>query len=170
MRRAGLGTLAALALVAACSRPAGKSEELQPGEVAQLDEAGFERLRQQHRGRILLVNFWATWCDPCREEFPALVRLDRAYRARGLSVAEISMDEPESVPEVRQFLNSQGAQFGSYLRNFHDFEALVDSINPRWGGGIPATFLYDRDGKLVHSWEGATSFEELDRSVRPLLR
>jgi thiol-disulfide isomerase/thioredoxin len=164
-----VGGVASLVLLAACSRRADKSEELRPGEIVKLDEADFQHLREQHRGRVLLVNFWATWCDPCREEFPALVRLDRAYRTQGLSIAAISMDEPESVVAVREFLKSQGAQFGSYLHNFHDFTVVVNSINPRWGGGIPATFLYDRHGRPVQSWEGATSFEEFDRSVRPLL-
>lgn len=80
------------------------------------------------------------------------------------------MDEPGSTPAIEQFLKFQGAQFGSYRQNFRDFAALVDSINPRWGGGIPATFLYDRQGKLVTSWQGATSFEESEVAVRPLLR
>ena len=117
-----------------------------------------------------MVNFWATWCEPCREEFPDLVRLHNTYRSRGLSVVAISMDEPESVPAIEQFLKSQGAKFGSYRQNFKDFEALVNSINPRWGGGIPATFLYDREGRLVESWQGATTFEEFEGAIKPLLR
>ncbi len=169
MRLAHLVALAGLGVVAACSRSAAPAEPLKALEVVKLDEAGLARLREQQRGHVLLVNFWATWCGPCREEFPALVRLDRAYRARGLSLAVISMDEPESVPAIRQFLKFQGAPFGSYLRDFHDFPALVDSINPAWGGGIPATFLYDGQGNLARSWEGATPFEELDRCLRPLL-
>ncbi len=116
-----------------------------------------------------MVNFWATWCDPCREEFPNLVRLHNTYRSHGLSVLAISMDEPESVPAIEQFLKSQGANFGSYRQHFKDFEALVNSINPRWGGAIPATFLYDREGRLVESWQGATTFEEFERAVKPLL-
>jgi thiol-disulfide isomerase/thioredoxin len=152
-----------------CSRLAVPPEPAPPAKVADLDEKGWDALREQYRGRVLLVDFWATWCEPCREEFPALVRLHQNYRGRGLSVVAISMDEPESVPAVEQFLNSQGAQFGSYRHHFHDFVALVDSINPRWGGGIPATFLYDPQGKLVDSWQGPTSYAELERTVRPLL-
>ena len=98
-----------------------------------------------------------------------MVRLHNTYRGHGLSVVAISMDEPESVAAIEQFLKSQGAQFGSYRQHFKDFEALVNSINPRWGGSIPATFLYDREGKLVNSWEGATRFEEFEGAVKPLL-
>ncbi len=168
MRPACAVALMTVAL-AACSHRGSPPEPPPLRGVINLDEAGWERLREQYRGRVLLVNFWATWCEPCREEFPGIVQLDRTYRDRGLSVVAISMDEPESVPAIEQFLRSQNTNFGSYRQNFRDFAALVDSINPAWRGGIPATFLYDRDGKLVRSWVGATSFQEFDRAVRPLL-
>jgi len=80
------------------------------------------------------------------------------------------MDEPESVTAIEQFLKSQGAKFGSYRQHFKDFVALVNSINPSWGGGIPATFLYDRDGRLINSWQGATTFQEFEGAIKPQLR
>ena len=166
LRASGIATLL---LCAACSRSVIPSEPPPPRGIVDLDENGWDRLRAQQRGRVLVVNFWATWCEPCRDEFPDLVRLHNTYRGRGLSVVAISMDEPESVPAIEQFLKSQGANFGSYRQHFKDFEALVNSINPRWGGGIPATFLYDRQGRLVESWQGATTFEEFERAVKPLL-
>jgi thiol-disulfide isomerase/thioredoxin len=162
-------TLAILLLCACCSHSSVPSEPPAPRAVVDLDETGWERLRAQQRGRVLLVNFWATWCEPCREEFPNLVRLYNTYRSHGLSLVAISMDEPESVPAIQQFLKSQGANFGSYRQQFKDFEALVNSINPRWSGGIPASFLYDREGRLVKSWQGATTYEEFEGAVKPLL-
>jgi thiol-disulfide isomerase/thioredoxin len=155
--------------MAGCSRLTVPPEPRPPAGVAELDEQGWARLRARYRGRVLLVNFWATWCEPCREEFPGIVRLHQSYRARGLSVVAISMDEPGSVPAIEAFLKAQGAQFGSYHHHFHDFAALVDSIDPGWGGGIPATFLYDREGKLIQSWQGPTSLGEFERAVQPLL-
>jgi len=165
-----ISCLAVLFLCVCCSRSVIPSEPPPPKGVVELDETGWAKVHAQQRGRVLLVNFWATWCDPCREEFPNLVRLHNTYRSRGLSVVAISMDEPESRPAIEQFLKSQGANFGSYRQHFKDFEALVNSINPRWGGGIPATFLYDREGRLVKSWEGATTFEEFEGAVKPQLR
>jgi len=140
-----------------------------PVGIPDLNEAGWERVRRDHHGRVLLVNFWATWCEPCRDEFPTLVRLHNQYRARGLSLIAISMDEPESLPAIEQFLKAQGAHFGSYRHNFADFAKFIDSVNPLWGGGIPASFLHDRDGKLVKSWQGDTSFENFERALLPLL-
>jgi thiol-disulfide isomerase/thioredoxin len=162
--------LTVLLLCPGCSRSKNPSEPPPPRGVVNLDEDGFQQLRARQRGRVLLVNFWATWCEPCREEFPDLVRLYNTYRSQGLSVLAISMDEPESVSAIEQFLKSQGASFGSYRQNFKDFEVLVNSINPQWGGGIPATFLFDREGRLVDSWQGATTFDEFERAVKPLLR
>ena len=153
----------------ACSRSAAPPEPPPPTEIVNLNEEGWRQVRARHRGRVLLVNFWATWCEPCREEFPALVRLYNSYRGRGLSLVAISMDEPESVAAIEQFLQSQGAPFGSYRHSFRDFGAFVDAVNPRWGGAIPASFLYDREGKPVASWQGATPFEEFERAVKPLL-
>ena len=161
--------LAVLLLCACCSHSVIPSEP-PPRGIVDLDETGWERLRAQQRGRVLLVNFWATWCEPCREEFPNLVRLHNTYRSHGLSLVAISMDEPESRPAIEKFLKSQGANFGSYRQQFKDFEALVNSINPRWGGGIPATFLYDQEGRLVKSWQDATTYEEFERAVKPLLQ
>ncbi|MBZ5514639.1 MAG: TlpA family protein disulfide reductase [Acidobacteriia bacterium] len=156
-----------LALTASCSTL--PPEPPPPAAITNVNEEGWRAIREQQRGRVLLVNFWATWCDPCREEFPALVRLHKTYRSRGLSLVAISMDEPESVPAIEKFLQEQGAQFGSYRQNCRDFGAFVDTVNPRWGGGIPATLLFDRNGKLVESWQGATKFEEFERTVKPLL-
>ncbi len=158
-----------VAAAVACSRSTVPPEPAPPTEIIELNELSWQQVRARYRGRVLLVNFWATWCDPCREEFPALVRLYNSYHGRGFSLVAISMDEPESTNAIEQFLNSQGARFGSYRQGFRDFGAFVDAINPRWGGGIPASFLYDRDGKLVESWEGATTFEDFERAVKPLL-
>lgn len=169
-RRRRLAGLALLCLGVACSGSSVPPGPPPPTGVVNLDEKGWEEVRSRHRGRVLLVNFWATWCEPCREEFPAIVRLHQTYRARGLSVVTISMDEPESVAAIEDFLKSQGALFGSYRHNFDDFSALIDTLNPRWGGGIPASFLYDRQGRLVSSWQGATKYAEFESAVVPLLR
>ena len=159
-----------LAMVAACTHSAIPPEPLPPRDIADLNEEVWRQVLRRHQGRVVLVNFWATWCEPCREEFPALVRLHNTYRSQGLSLVAISMDEPESVPAIEQFLTSQGARFGSYRHSFRDFGKFIDTVNPRWGGGIPASFLFDRQGRLVESWQGATSFEEFQRAVEPLLR
>jgi len=156
-------------LVAAVSCSRVPPEPAPPAGIVNIDEATWKQVKARQADRVLLVNFWATWCEPCREEFPALVRLHDTYRAKGLSLVAISMDEPESVGDIEKFLKSQKANFGSYRHNFQDFGAFIDTVNPKWGGGIPASFLFDRSGKLIDSWQGATSYEELEAAVRPIL-
>ena len=167
-RRIAIAGCAAIAAIApSCSRV--PPEPAPPAGIVNINEDGWKEIQARHQGRVVLVNFWATWCEPCREEFPALVRLHETYRGRGLSLVAISMDEPESTEEIQKFLTSQRAHFGSYRHQFRDFGAFIDTVNPRWGGGIPASFLYDRNGKLVSSWQGATTFEEFEAAVKPLL-
>ena len=158
---------ALLVVMVSCSRV--PPEPAPPAEVVNINEEAWQAVKARHTDRVLLVNFWATWCEPCREEFPALVRLHNTYRGKGLSLVAISMDEPESETEIKAFLKSEGAQFGSYRHNFRDFGAFIETVNPRWGGGIPATFLFDRNGKLVDSWQGATAYQDFQAAVEPLL-
>ena len=169
-RRFHLLLMVFLAGIAGCSQSAIPPEPPPPSGILDLNEEGWQQILARQRGRVVLVNFWATWCEPCREEYPALVRLHNTYRAQGFSLVAVSMDEPESVAAIERFLKSQGAQFGSYRHNFRDFGKFIDTINPRWGGGIPASFLFDRQGKLVESWQGATSLAEFQRAVELLLR
>lgn len=169
-RRYHLTLIVLLASISGCSRPAIPPEPPPPSGILDLNEESWQQILARQRGRVVLVNFWATWCEPCREEYPALVRLHNTYRSQGLSLLAVSMDEPESVPAIERFLKSQGAQFGSYRHNFRDFGKFIDTINPGWGGGIPASFLFDHQGRLVESWQGATSFEDFQGAVQPLLR
>jgi thiol-disulfide isomerase/thioredoxin len=134
-----------------------------------LDESGLEIMIQENRGSVLVVNFWATWCGPCREEFPDLVQLYEEKRSEGLRLASISMDEPEEQEAAQQFLIDQQASFPSYIRNFEDFAEFVDKIDPEWSGALPATFIFDRNGKRAFSNVGKVTYSDLLDQVQPLL-
>src|SRR5579884_2661221 len=73
-----------------------------------LDEAGFRKMVSSHHGRLLLVDFWATWCAPCREEMPKLIALHSRY-AKDLDLVTVSCDEPEAEAQAASFVASQGA-------------------------------------------------------------
>ena len=105
----------------------------------------------------VLVNVWATWCAPCREEFPDLLHVARELAPRGLRLVLVSVDFAEDEAVTTKFLTSQGVDFPTFHRTGKD-EAFVDGREPQWSGSIPATFLYDANGKLVRFWEGKASY------------
>lgn len=124
-----------------------------------------------HRSKspAVLVNVWATWCAPCRHEFPDLMKLARTYRNRGLDVILVSADFDDQMPEVRRFLSSQGVDFPTYLKNEEDMK-FIDALDKRWTGALPATFVYDAQRNLRSFHEGQSTFEEFEQQVLPIMK
>ncbi len=117
----------------------------------------------------VLLNVWATWCRPCREEFPDILRLQREYRDQGLKVILVSGDFDTEIPQVIEFLAEQGVDFPSYIKAGSDME-FINAMNPEWSGALPATFIYDADGTMRHFWEGKASYVEFEQSILEALR
>lgn len=134
-----------------------------------IDEAGLQKLVETHDNKALVINFWATWCAPCREEFPELVELYERRKEEGLEIVAISMDEPEDVEKALQFLREQKANFPSYIRSFEDFYRFVDAVDPDWTGALPATFVFDSEGNRAYSKVGKVTIEELEQEIAPFL-
>jgi thiol-disulfide isomerase/thioredoxin len=139
-------------------------------EVTPLDAAGLQHLRESERGNVVLINFWATWCAPCVAEFPDLLKLRREYGPKGLTVIFVSIDRPtEAATSLTRFLRSRGVTFTTYIKKAGDDEAFINSVSTKWSGALPATFIYDKTGKLVHFLLEAQSLETFTRHVQPLL-
>ena len=119
--------------------------------------------------KVVLVNMWATWCGPCREEFPDIVRLAKNYRDRGLRVVFVSWDVDDAV--TRRFLAQQGVDFPSYIKADSERDpAFIDAIEPRWTGAFPATMIYDGTGKTRDFWEGKASYAQIEQRVLEVLK
>jgi thiol-disulfide isomerase/thioredoxin len=118
--------------------------------------------------KVVLVNVWATFCPPCREEFPDLVRVYRDYRDRGLKLVLVSADFDDAVPQARRFLQAQGVDFPSFLKTGDDMR-FINGLNPDWSGALPATLVYDGSGRLRGFWEGRASFTRFEREVLDVL-
>jgi thiol-disulfide isomerase/thioredoxin len=127
-----------------------------------------QRAVQKERGNVVLVNVWATWCEPCRREFPELLRVRRELTARGFALILVSADFADQLPQVRQFLAQQGVGFRTYLKE-QDDQTFIDTLDTRWSGALPASFLYDRNGTLRDFWEGGASYETIAARVGVLL-
>lgn len=142
--------------------------------VTEIDGDGLKNLLQRGEAataRPLLINFWATWCVPCRKEFPDLVKIDREYRGRGLEFVVISADDvAELKTDVPKFLHRMRAgEMPAYLLNATDTEAAMAQIDPTWGGELPATFLFDRQGKLVFKHTGIINAAELREEIEKVV-
>jgi thiol-disulfide isomerase/thioredoxin len=118
--------------------------------------------------KVVVVNMWATWCGPCREEFPEIVKLAKEYRDRGLRVVFVSWDDDEAV--AQRFLAQQGVDFPCYIKaNSERDPDFINAIDPRWTGAFPATMIYDGSGKLRAFWEGAESYTTFEKAISDVL-
>jgi thiol-disulfide isomerase/thioredoxin len=142
--------------------------------VAELDLEGLKKLLARgddaSNAKPLLVNFWATWCDPCRDEFPDLVRVNNDYKARGLDFAVVSGDDVSEIKKgVPKFLREMRAGMTPYLLNVPDMGAAINLIDPAWGGELPATYLYDRAGHVAFKHFGRVDPKELRAALDKVL-
>ena len=146
-----------------------KAPELSLPAVKNITEADWKRVLARRQGSVLVVNFWATWCEPCREEFGRLNRLSRKWKGKGLAVVTVSLNPQEERGKVLAFLRTYKASFENYHQDFKDIAEFTVTLDPDWWGTLPATFLYGRQGRLRQVYKGSPSFRELERAVIPLL-
>lgn len=140
-----------------------------PTKLLPVDEAGYTKTVAARKGKVVLVNFWATWCEPCRKEMPELAKMAVALKARGFELVTISADEPEDEKDAVAFLAKAQIQDPAYLKKVKNDDAFITQIDPKWSGALPALILYDRTGKKVKTWVGETDLKALEAEVKKLL-
>lgn len=115
-----------------------------------------------YRGKVVLINFWATWCPPCRAEMPDLVRYQREYRKKGLQIIGITYP-PERKDRVRRFARKLKVNYPIILGTVQ--------IKAQFGPDValPVTVVIDRDGKVIEIISGILLREEFDEKIKPLL-
>jgi thiol-disulfide isomerase/thioredoxin len=140
-------------------------------KVSPLNTADLKALLAKPKDKPLLVNFWATWCDPCRDEFPDLVKIDKQYRPKSLDFVTVSLDEIKNIDtSVPQFLTTMKATMPSYLLDANDPEPAINAVDPRWQGDLPATFLYNSQGELIYKHFGRVNTAELREAIEKLVK
>ena len=168
MNRRLRGAVAALLLgasaLAANAAAIGEGKPAPALQAGLLDGSAFSL--DEHRGEVVILNFWATWCVPCRAELPAFADYYNRHRSEGLTVLALSMDDPEDLAKVRNVAKALPFPVALYG------EARAQDYGRIWR--LPITFVIDRRGVLrVDGGRGAlTTFDAslLDKTVGPLLR
>jgi len=141
-----------------------------PRVKGEIDAKQLHDLVAHEKGRVVLVNFWATWCVPCREEFPDLVRLEAVYRSKGVTVIGVSTDLGKDMSAVEKFLASNNPAFANYHKKTGgDDQDFIDAVDPKWGGELPFTVLSARDGRKAAALSGKQSKADFEREIGKLI-
>ena len=142
-----------------------------PTVVSPIDTDALKGLLTQQREKPLLVNFWATFCDPCRDEFPDLVKINKDYGANSLEFITVSLDDMSDIKTgVPQFLDSMKATMPAYLLNVNDPEPAINFIDRRWQGDLPATYLYNEKGEVIYKHIGRVNAVELRNAIEKAVK
>jgi cytochrome c biogenesis protein CcmG, thiol:disulfide interchange protein DsbE len=149
----GLVAVLGAALVIVSSNAGDRTTAVTVGKAAPEFEAraltGAKKSIADYRGKVVLLNIWATWCGPCRAEMPSIQALHAAFAAKGLSVVAVSVDDDGQGPQIEAF----GKEFGLTFELLHDAPGAIQQIYQT--AGVPESFVIARDGTIRKRWMGA---------------
>ena len=128
------------------------------------DIDGRRRSLEEWRGKVLVVNFWATWCTPCREEIPAFIKVQEKLGAKGLQVIGIAVDQQD---KVRPYAAEMRINYPILVGDLEAIDLARQAGNRL--GGLPFTVVFDRQGMAIHSQLGGINQQKLEALVEPLL-
>lgn len=164
------GALCAQARSRHAEAPAHSDKAAAETNLPLVDLAGYKQMVASNRGKALMVTFWATWCEPCRDEFPMIAELAKKYGPQGLAVAGVSLDEDSDLGLVRQFLAQAHPDFPNYREKPGiDVNAFYQGVNPDWRGTMPQTIFYGRDGHIARYLIGARPPAAFEDAIRLIL-
>jgi len=145
------------------------SAPLKVPDLTFADNAGEPKKLSDWRGKTVLVNLWATWCEPCRDEYPMLNELAKQYAPQGLQVVGVSMDDDGDLILMRRFLARYKPVFPNYRKKAGTEQAFRQAVFPGWNGSLPATYFYDKDGAQVGHVIGEGKRDTYEAAIRTML-
>jgi len=163
-------TILAAALHGTVPARASSAADAAATELPLIDLAGYKDVVAKYNGKPLLVTFWATWCQPCRNEYPLVVDLAKEYGPQGLVVVGVSLDEDADMGLVQQFLARYKPGFPNYREKPGiDADAFYLGVNPDWHGTMPETDFYGRDGHLARYFIGERNHDAFVQAIRLIM-
>jgi len=140
-----------------------------PRDPEIIDAQAYQKLLEQYRGKPLLVNFWATWCEPCRDEYPLLNELAKQYAPQGLKVVGVSMDDDGDLILMRRFLGRYKPVFPNYRKKAGSEAAFRQAVLPGWTGSLPVAIFYGKDGRQAGHFLGEGTRDKYEAAIHALL-
>lgn len=138
-------------------------------EVMQIDLSSLQQKIRQTDGKMKVVNFWATWCEPCKEEMPHLVELRKNFGEK-IELLLVAIDDASTIDTVmKPILKNAGVEFLCYIKQEGRDEEFINGINPQWSGALPTTFIYNSEGKEVEMLTGEQTYEKFEEAVKKYL-
>ena len=139
--------------------------ESQPVDVKPASAEELTALRKNFSGKLLLVDFWATWCSPCVEEFAKLETMHRMYGHRAFELVTVSINYPDEKAGVLSALKKQHATSRNLVLGSTDIYALMGAFDPEWNAAVPYTMLIRPDGTVVYKRQGSINPLEVRRLI-----
>lgn len=125
-----------------------------------------DSLKEVYKGKVLFVNFWATWCKPCTEEFPDILKINSEYKDKDFKLIFVSLDFGKDLEtQTQKYLSKMNVEFTTYYNAFKNDEDLINYMDKKWEGSIPGTFIFDKNGKLRKTFIGKTDFSDFKEAV-----
>jgi len=163
-----LSFVAVLALVVTGCKHKASANSASPTQVAIKSLDDKEVTVAQYKGKVVLVNFWATWCEPCKIEIPELIQLQQKYEPKGFTILGVAMDD-EGKSVVAPFVLTKRYDIGGGQQVPMNYPILLgnDDVANKFGGllGYPTTVLFNKDGKEVKRTTGAIAYEEYAKLI-----
>jgi thiol-disulfide isomerase/thioredoxin len=134
-----------------------------------IDAQGYQELVAQYRGKPLLMTFWATWCEPCRDEYPMLNELAKQYAPQGLHVVGVNLNDDGDLILMRRFIARYNPVFPNFRKKMGGESEFVQAVLPGWNGAIPASVFYAKDGRQIGHLVGENNRETYEAAIRMVL-
>jgi len=134
-------------------------------QLTEIDTEGIKELLKNNSENLRLLNIWATWCGPCRIEYPDFIVVQRMFVSRNFEFVSLSADNLNKKEDALKFLQKSQSAVTNYIATTEDKYELIEAVDPEWNGALPYTVLIEPGGKVVWRHQGEADFQELKRTI-----